>query len=92
MFLRHDATELTIQHEMWHLDDLKSLGFQEFDAAKNWKLEELVWERVWKSKGRWTEKELVDSYKYYKWSCDSEGAVYKTIEEMELILRKYPKI
>jgi Metallopeptidase toxin 4 len=87
MFLRHDATELTVQHEMWHLDDLRKLGFEEFNASKNWKLEELVWERVWKSKSRWTREELIDSYEYYKATCNKEGALYKKIDELEKLIK-----
>ena len=87
MFLRQDATELTVQHEMWHLDDLKKLGFNEFNSSKNWKLEELVWEKIWKSKNRWTEKEIIDSYEYYRATCNKEGAVYKKIDELEKIIK-----
>ncbi|WP_312769262.1 zincin-like metallopeptidase toxin domain-containing protein [Epilithonimonas sp.] len=85
MFLRDDATELTIQHEMWHIDDFKKYGFEGFNSLPNWTAEELVWERVWKQKHRWTQEELIDSYKYYKESCGREGAEYKIIEELEKI-------
>lgn len=88
MFLRDDATELTIQHEIWHIDDFKKLGFKEYHNAPNWKLEELVWERVWKQKYRWTEIELLDSYKYYRNECLRQGAEPKIIDELEKLLKE----
>ncbi|WP_042721407.1 zincin-like metallopeptidase toxin domain-containing protein, partial [Flavobacterium sp. B17] len=87
MFLRYDATELTLQHEVWHIDDFKKLGFDEYHNTPNWKLEELVWERVWKTKQRWTEEELLDSYEYYQWSCRQQGAEYKSVEELDKLLK-----
>ena len=87
MFLRYDATELTVQHEVWHIDDFKKLGFDEYHNTPNWKLEELVWERVWKTKQRWTQEEILDSYEYYQWSCRQQGAEYKSIEELDKLLK-----
>ncbi|NML55862.1 zincin-like metallopeptidase toxin domain-containing protein [Chryseobacterium cheonjiense] len=87
MFLRYDATELTVQHEVWHIDDFKKLGFDEYHNTPNWKLEELVWERVWKQKNRWTQEEIIDSYKYYKTECGRQGADYKIVEELEKLIK-----
>ncbi|KFF22364.1 zincin-like metallopeptidase toxin domain-containing protein [Chryseobacterium sp. JM1] len=87
MFLRADATELTIQHEMWHIDDFKKFGFEGYHNIPNWKLEELVWERVWKQKHRWTKQELIDSYKYYRDECLRQGAEPKIIDELEKLLK-----
>lgn len=88
MFLRKEVTELTLQHEVWHLEDLKKLGSKKYHATPNWKKEELVWERIWQTKNRWTEEEIVDSYRYYLKSCDKEGVSPKLIKELEELLQK----
>lgn len=49
---------------------------------------ELVWERIWKTKERWTEEELVDSYRYYLKSCDKERITPKLTKELEELLEK----
>lgn len=87
MFLRADATELTIQHEMWHIDDFRRFGFKEYHNIPNWKLEELVWERVWKQKYRWTQEEIIDSYTYYKQVITRQGGNAKEISELEKLLK-----
>ncbi|WP_131701393.1 zincin-like metallopeptidase toxin domain-containing protein [Chryseobacterium sp. FH2] len=87
MFLRDDATELTIQHEMWHIDDFKKLGFTEYHNTPNWQLEELVWERVWKQKHRWTQEEILESYKYYLTECRKQGGIPKLVEELEKTIK-----
>lgn len=45
-------------------------------------------ERIWKTKERWTEEELVDSYRYYLKSCDKERITPKLTKELEELLEK----
>ena len=88
IFLRKEVTELTLQHEVWHLEDLKKLGSKKFQSTPNWEKEELVWERIWKTKERWTEEELVDSYKYYKETAKEEIGKWSSVKELEDLLEK----
>ena len=88
LFFRKQITELTWQHEIWHLEDLKKMGSKKFYDTPNWKKEELVWERVWKTKGKWTEEELLDSYVYYKKSCRNQMIEAIKIGELEELLKK----
>ncbi|MGG8496204.1 zincin-like metallopeptidase toxin domain-containing protein [Tenacibaculum sp. TC6] len=88
LFFRKQITELTWQHEIWHLEDLKKMGSKKFYNTPNWKKEELVWERIWKTKDKWTEEELVDSYVYYKKSCRAQMEEAKRVGDLEELLQK----
>jgi hypothetical protein len=88
LYFRKQVTELTWQHEIWHLEDLKKMGSKLFYNTPNWKKEELVWERIWKTKGRWTEEELVDSYYYYKETMRKEVGSANKVKELEDLLEK----
>jgi hypothetical protein len=88
IFLRKEVTELTLQHEVWHLEDLQKMGSKKFHASPNWKKEELVWERIWQTKNRWTEEELVDSYRYYKETSKNEIGRWNKIKELDELLEK----
>ena len=54
MFLWDDATELTIKHEMWHIDDFQKLGYERYNKLPDRELQKMVGEKVWKRKHRWT--------------------------------------
>ncbi|NMH28442.1 zincin-like metallopeptidase toxin domain-containing protein [Flavobacterium silvaticum] len=86
IYFRKQITELTWQHELWHLEDLKKMGAKKFYSIDQWKHEELVWDRIWQSKNRWTENELVDSYQYYKKIALLETGRFKAVKEMEDLL------
>ncbi|PKH50002.1 hypothetical protein CXF68_04470 [Tenacibaculum sp. Bg11-29] len=88
LFFRKEVTELTWQHELWHLEDLKRLGTKKFYQTSNWKHEESVWNKIWKTKNKWTEEELVDSYFYYKKTARGEIGTWNRIQEMEELLEK----
>ena len=88
LYFRKQVTELTWQHEVWHLEDLKKMGSKKFYNTPNWKKEELVWERIWKTKDKWTEEELVDSYKYYKETAKDEIGKWYKVKELESLLEK----
>jgi hypothetical protein len=88
IFLRKEVTELTLQHEVWHLEDLKKFGSKKFHSLPNWKKEELVWGRIWQTKNRWTEEELMDSYKYYRDTSRKEIGNWNKIKELEELLDK----
>lgn len=88
LYFRKQVTELTWQHEIWHLEDLQKTGSKRFYNMPNWKKEELVWERVWKDKHKWTEEELADSYRYYKETALREAGTYDPVKEMEELLNK----
>ena len=88
LYFRKQVTALTWQHELWHLEDLKKMGNKKFYATPNWKKEELVWVRIWNTRNKWTEEELVDSYKYYKESCNDEMIKSIPVKEMEDLLEK----
>ncbi|KMQ69930.1 hypothetical protein ACM39_02500 [Chryseobacterium sp. FH2] len=61
MFLRSDnASELTVFHEKVHL----KVWFNKLDKMHIIDEEKLVWDAIWKTKDRWTNKELLDSYDY----------------------------
>jgi len=66
---------------------LRNLVFVSYHNISNWRLEELVWERIWKQKYRWTKQELIDSYKYYRDECLRQGAEPKIIDELEQLLK-----
>ncbi len=86
--LRRQVTELTLQHEIWHLEDLKKLGKNKYYETPNWKHEESVWEKVWETRDKWTEKELVDSYRYYKNTAKKETGKFNSIDELDSLLEK----
>ena len=89
MYFRREVTELTWQHEVWHLVDLQRLGSKKFYETPNWKLEEMVWDRIWRTKEKWTENELVDSYRYFRKEAETQNAKDAIIKvEMESLLRE----
>lgn len=87
MYLREDATELTIQHEMWHMDDFRKWGYDVYNKTPDWKLEESVWMKIWKSKERWTNEELIDSYKYYLTEARTQGGIPVILDEMAQLIK-----
>ena len=61
LFLRSkNASELTVFHEMVHL----KYWFDKKPKVHFVQEEIIVWEEIWKSKNKWTQKELFDSYIY----------------------------
>jgi Metallopeptidase toxin 4 len=88
IYLREGCTELTLQHELWHLEDWKKIGLKDYNTIADWKHEESIWEKIWRSKHRWTDEELLSSYKYYKKECSTQGVNPKLIDELETILKK----
>ena len=89
IFVRKNATELTLQHELWHFDDFKRLGLEEYKKVPNWKHEESVWEKIYSTKEKWTNVELIDSYLYYKTTARLEGANPKIFPEMEKMVNDF---
>lgn len=90
IYVRQRCTELTMQHEMWHLEDYRRLGPKKYKAIPDWKHEESVWNKVWATKHKWTDEELVDSYWYYKKECFLYGENPLKIEEAEELLKSFP--
>ncbi|MCJ8290852.1 MAG: hypothetical protein HRT58_14070 [Crocinitomicaceae bacterium] len=80
--VRQRCTHLTMQHEIWHLEDYNRLGVMEYKKNVNWKHEESVWLKILNTKDQWTQNELIESYRYYKQSAFDEGA--SPILNMEL--------
>lgn len=64
MFLRSEVSELTVFHEMIHLKTWKKLSPEDYAKLPLWEDETIVWDAIWKTKHRWTKKELLDSYEY----------------------------
>lgn len=64
MFLRSEVSELTVFHEMVHMKTWKRLSPEEYAKLPLWEDETMVWEAIWKTKEKWTKRELVDSYEY----------------------------
>ncbi|WP_430411855.1 hypothetical protein [Kordia sp.] len=61
LFLRSEnASELTVFHEIVHL----KYWFNKMPKVHYAQEEIVVWNEIWKTKSRWTQKELYDSYKY----------------------------
>lgn len=89
IFLRREVTQLTWQHELWHLEDLRLLGRNKYKATRNWKHEESVWNKIWETRVNWTEEELVDSYNYYIQYSLSTGGEPKINTFMETLVKKY---
>jgi hypothetical protein len=89
IFLEQNCSELTLQHELWHLDDYIRLGADEYARIPNWLHEQSVWEKIWASRERWTDKELIDSYNYYRKitrESGESGIVNNEIKELILKL------
>ncbi|WP_294271305.1 zincin-like metallopeptidase toxin domain-containing protein [uncultured Chryseobacterium sp.] len=64
MFLRSEVSELTVFHEMVHMKTWKRLSSEEYAKLPLWEDETMVWDAIWKTKEKWTKRELVDSYEY----------------------------
>lgn len=64
MFLRSEVSELTVFHEMVHMKTWKRLSPEEYAKLPLWEDETMVWDAIWKTKEKWTKRELVDSYEY----------------------------
>jgi hypothetical protein len=88
IFLEQNCSELTLQHELFHLEDYVRYGADEFVKIPNWKHESSVWEKIWASRERWTQGELVESYRYYKKEVFEMGENPKIIDEMESLLNE----
>ncbi|MEP0266691.1 zincin-like metallopeptidase toxin domain-containing protein [Dokdonia sp.] len=85
MFLRPKSTQLTVQHEVWHLEDLDRLGIEQYKRTPNWSHEESVWFKILKNKSKWTKQELIDSYDYYKktvWRAGGNPIINQDIEDI----------
>lgn len=91
MYLRSTVSELTAFHELSHLNHWKSLGDDVYRQLKPWQHETYVWDQVWKNKHRWTDQELIDSYKYINDTRNAEGIEAIIENEMEEILKKMKK-
>lgn len=91
IYIRKNTTELTLQHELWHFEDFKRLGLEEYKKVPNWKHEESVWQKIYSTKSRWTDVELADSYLYYKNVVFREGGNPKIIQEMEQLTNRLLK-
>ena len=91
LYIMDDCTKLTWQHEVWHLEDYAELGHDAYMAKKGWLREKTVWDKIWENRHMWTEKELVDSYDYYKMYALGRGGSPKVIKEMEDLCLKYPE-
>ncbi len=89
IYVRQNCTKLTLQHEVWHMEDLKRLGQIEFKKIPNWKHEESIWNKIWNTKHKWTNEELVDSYWYYKRKALIDGGTPKILDDMEDLLKQY---
>lgn len=85
--VRQRCTYLTMQHEIWHLEDYNRLGITEYKKVLNWKHEESVWLKILHNKDQWTQGELLDSYKYYKKTAFDEGATPILEDELEKLLK-----
>ncbi len=88
IYVRQRCSHLTMQHEIWHLEDYARLGSVEYKKIPNWKHEESVWMKVFKNKEQWSEAELIDSYKYYLKSAYEEGGTPILNEDLDTIIRK----
>ncbi|SEC42339.1 Metallopeptidase toxin 4 [Tenacibaculum sp. MAR_2009_124] len=91
IYVRQNCTQLTLQHEVWHMEDLKRFGNLEYRKKPNWKHEESVWNNIWETKHRWTNEELVDSYWYYVKESLTQGGQPNIIGEMEELLKLFPE-
>jgi len=87
--VRQRCTHLTMQHEIWHLEDYNRLGIQEYKKILNWKHEESVWFKVHANRHLWTEIELADSYKYYKSKALTDGGSPVINQEMEELIKRF---
>lgn len=87
IYVRQRCTHLTMQHEVWHLEDYVRLGEKEYRKIVNWKHEESVWLKILDNKKRWTQGELIESYKYYKRTALAEGGVPIIDEELEKLIK-----
>jgi hypothetical protein len=79
--------QLTLQLELWHLNDYTRLPPDEFAKIPNWMHEQSVWEKIWASRERWTQGELLDSYIYYKKSVNRAGENPIKIDDLELLIQ-----
>lgn len=64
MFLRSEVSELTVFHEMVHMKTWRRLSPEEYAKLPLWEDETMFWDAIWKTKEKWTKRELVDSYEY----------------------------
>lgn len=88
--LRNPCPKITLNHERWHLEDFIEMGWKRYRKMQEetpWLLEELVWNRIYKYKSKWKEKELIDSYKYYKKYCKERGIKPTINEKMEKLIK-----
>ncbi|NVK63101.1 MAG: hypothetical protein HWE22_00890 [Flavobacteriales bacterium] len=85
--VRQRCTRLTMQHEIWHLEDYNRFGVKEYKKIVNWKHEESVWLKILNTKDQWTEIELIDSYEYYKTTVMRENGTLIPNEELEKLIK-----
>jgi len=87
MYLRSTTSELTVFHEMAHIKIWKKLSPEDYAKLPEWEDETYVWEQIWKTRKRWSKKELVDSFIYVNEKRSEYGANMIINEEMEELLR-----
>lgn len=89
LFLRvNNASELTVFHELIHLD-IWANKLPKMHIAEE---EILVWEAIWKTKDRWTSRELYESYLYVNEiirEANKKGKSFKSIFIPEIESLKY---
>lgn len=87
--VRQRCTHLTMQHEIWHLEDFERLGPIEFNKMPNWQHEESVWFKILHSKELWTEQELASSFGYYYRTAIFETGQATTTKELIALAKKH---
>ena len=87
IYVRQRCSHLTMQHEIWHLEDYARLGSTEYKKIPDWKHEESVWLKVLKNKDQWSEAELIDSYKYYLSEVSKAGENPIINDEIEKLIK-----
>jgi hypothetical protein len=89
IYLLEETSKLTIQHEVWHLDDLEKLGHEGYKKLESWIHDASVWEKTWATRDKWGELELCDSYLYYKKELFLAGQKAIKYPKIEQLLEKY---
>jgi Metallopeptidase toxin 4 len=95
MYILEEVSELTVFHEMVHIKIWKALPAEKLAKLHIVEEEIMVWEEIWKSRSRWTNNELIASYKYVNekviYNANKAGENFRNIyvqEVEDLILNK----
>ena len=85
--LEGNASELTVYHEMVHLE----VWYKKLPKMHIIDEEKYVWEEIWKVRHRWTDDELIASYNYvnkevYEFNKQGKKFPYLQNPEMEQII------